>query len=288
MPEPQPDAHALNIARAAQEWAAPATVILFGSRATGRYRADSDIDLLVIADDNILRAELYAQHGAKDYMKAHPPELAVEVIGMTWPQFRRCRQAHQHIAGQAARYGVMMRPELPDYSPLEPDAYPDHWPETERRIRNARKWVGTLAVMIGGELDASHQEALGFAAQQAVENALKGWTSAYNAEGSFNYKREIIAVWSKIRELETCREPTAAAAMQAVAELLDYTAYADPERPGMTLDGLTHYAAKYRYDGATFPMTYEIAREVQDKIDRAVTAVIRHIYALSGVAESGG
>lgn len=284
MPQQQPDDHALNIARAAQEWAAPATVILFGSRATGRYRADSDIDLLVVSDDNPRRAEMYAAYGAKSYMQDHPPELAVEVMGMTWAKFRRCRQANQHIAGQAAKYGVMMREEPPDYATEAPDAYPAHWPETKRRIRNARKWLGTLEVMIGAELYASHQEALGFAAQQAVENALKGWTSAYNAAGSFNYKHDLLLIWREIERLETGREPTAAAAIQAVEELLDYTAYADPDEPGMTLDWLTQYAAKYRYDGSTFPMDYTIAREIQAKIAAAVTAVIRHIYALSGVA----
>ena len=284
MPQQQPDAHALNIARAAQEWAAPATVILFGSRATGRYREDSDIDLLVVTDDNPTRAEIHAAYGAESYMKDHPPELAVEVMGMTWEKFRRCRQANQHIAGQAAKYGVMMREETSDYAPGEPDAYPAHWPETERRIRNARKWLGTLEAMIGVELYASHQEALGFAAQQAVENALKGWTSAYNAEGSFNYKHNIRAVWREIERLETGREGTAAAAIQAVEELLDYTAYADPNQPGMTLDWLTQYAVHYRYNGVTFPTDCEIAREIQAKIAAAVSAVIRHIYAISGVA----
>lgn len=288
MPQQQPDAHALNIARAAQEWAAPATVILFGSRATGRYREDSDIDLLVVTDDNPTRAEIHAAYGAKSYMQDHPPELAVEVMGMTWEKFRRCRQANQHIAGQAAKYGVMMREEPQDYAPGEPDAYPAHWPETERRIRNARKWLGTLEAMIGVELYASHQEALGFAAQQAVENALKGWTSAYNAEGSFNYKHNIRSVWREIEKLETGREGTAAAAIQAVEELLDYTAYADPNQPGMTLDWLTQYAVHYRYNGVTFSMDYEIAREIQAKIAAAVSTVISHIYAISGVAEDAG
>ena len=40
----KPDPLALEIARAAQEWAEPAVVVLFGSRARGDYREDSDID----------------------------------------------------------------------------------------------------------------------------------------------------------------------------------------------------------------------------------------------------
>ena len=40
-----PDRHALNVARAVQEEVAPTMVILFGSRATGRHREHSDVDL---------------------------------------------------------------------------------------------------------------------------------------------------------------------------------------------------------------------------------------------------
>ena len=39
------DQHALNIARVVQKEVAPAMVILFGSRATGRHREHSDVDI---------------------------------------------------------------------------------------------------------------------------------------------------------------------------------------------------------------------------------------------------
>ena len=44
------DAIGLAVARAAQEAAPHATVILFGSRARGDHRPDSDVDLMVIAN----------------------------------------------------------------------------------------------------------------------------------------------------------------------------------------------------------------------------------------------
>ena len=45
------DPQALAIARAAQDAVGPdAAVILFGSRATGRHRPDSDVDLMVLSD----------------------------------------------------------------------------------------------------------------------------------------------------------------------------------------------------------------------------------------------
>ena len=46
------DRRALAVAQAAYDAVAPETVILFGSRARGDYRADSDIDLLLIVVDD--------------------------------------------------------------------------------------------------------------------------------------------------------------------------------------------------------------------------------------------
>ena len=45
------DARALSVARAVYDAVMPETVILFGSRARGSYRPDSDIDLLLIVAD---------------------------------------------------------------------------------------------------------------------------------------------------------------------------------------------------------------------------------------------
>ena len=58
MPHTKGDADpvALEIARAAQKAAEPAVVILFGSRARGDHRPNSDVDLLVVANDEQSRA----------------------------------------------------------------------------------------------------------------------------------------------------------------------------------------------------------------------------------------
>ena len=52
----QADAVGLTVARAAQRVAAPDTVILFGSRARGDHRANSDVDLLIVYNDSCKRA----------------------------------------------------------------------------------------------------------------------------------------------------------------------------------------------------------------------------------------
>ncbi len=47
-----PDQTALEVARAVQSEMAPDTVILFGSRARGDHRPNSDVDLLIVCESN--------------------------------------------------------------------------------------------------------------------------------------------------------------------------------------------------------------------------------------------
>ena len=54
-----PDAIGLAAAQAAQTAVAPDTVILFGSRARGDHRPDSDVDLLVICHGSDIHAAQY-------------------------------------------------------------------------------------------------------------------------------------------------------------------------------------------------------------------------------------
>ena len=123
-----PDRHALNVAQAVQDAAASATVVLFGSRAGNRHTEHSDIDLLIITDNvNPQGAEINARKVASAYMKSNPPRLAVDIISMTRKEFDRCRVANQHIAGQAARYGIVMNGDNLDYSSYQEDVYPAHW-----------------------------------------------------------------------------------------------------------------------------------------------------------------
>ena len=67
-----PDAVGLGAAQAAQKAVAPDTVILFGSRARGDHRPDSDVDLLVIHDrhTNAVIAAGRANRAVKAYFKA--------------------------------------------------------------------------------------------------------------------------------------------------------------------------------------------------------------------------
>ena len=179
-----PDPHALNVARAVQNAVASATVVLFGSRAENRHTEHSDIDLLIIADNgNPQGAEINARKVASAYMKSNPPRLSVDVVSMTRKEFDRCRVANQHIAGQAARYGIVMNGDNLDCSSRQEDIYPAHWVETKQRLENVDEYIYEFNRMV----DENHrgQKLLGFCAQQAVENALKGWLSRLQRRPDF-------------------------------------------------------------------------------------------------------
>jgi HEPN domain-containing protein len=288
-----PDPHAIDIAQAVQKEAGQATVILFGSRATGRYRQNSDLDLLVVTDENPVSAELRACHAARIYMKAHPPRLELNVIGMTRQRFDRCRRANQHIVGQAIRYGVVMNDERPDYSDYSynadyseeerHDSYPDHWPETSRRIERAETWNRSFNELADSE--HSHQELIGFTAQQAVENALKGWLSAYNDVRTFGH--DLRDLWEDVIKLEDWSDSSLNEAHRATTDLFNYIGYTELGNQEDPLDWLTNYAAKYRYEGTAHVMTATELQELKVKVNRVIGAVVSRIYAISEIDRPG-
>ena len=276
-----PDPHALGIAAHVQEAVRPDIAILFGSRAVGDYREDSDVDILVITDrENHLDSRGPAVTAAKSYLRENPPRLEVAIITMTRREFDRCRRARQHIAGQAAIYGVNMSGDRMDYRYSGGEEHDDHWPETRQRIQNAEEWQRQLDQMV----DENHwnRKLMGLSAQQAVENGLKGWLSTHNDAG--RYGHEIEDAWERINVLEKdWSDPTARRAREAVEELLDYTRFPDPtgDNPGNTSNWLVLYAAVYRYGSPNHVMDREEQRELREKVDRAVNGIINLIHERS-------
>ena len=247
----KPDPLALEIARVAQEWAKPAVVMLFGSRARGDYRDDSDIDLLVITDDAEPRKSvLAASAGVRSHRKQTGVVIPDDIIGMTRTRFNRCRLAKQHIAGQADSYGIVMSGERPEYDERD-DAYPDHWPETQRRIRATERWLKNYTERVeSGHWD---QEGMGFEAQQTVENALKGWLSCLNHNAS--YTHNLRDLWNELDKLGELDKEETRRIKEAGQRLFDYIEYSDPSYPEEIKDWLTNYAVIYRYDGTEHQIT---------------------------------
>ena len=278
MDHSRPDQHALNVATAVQEAVSPATVILFGSRAHGRHNPSSDIDLLVIAPGPTTAGpDITARRTAHRYMKANPPQLNTDVITLTRKQFNRFRLANQHVAGQAANHGVVMSGEKLDYTTEPQDEYPAHWPETKQRLENTEESQFHFNTMVEG--NTGNQKLMGFVAQQALENALKGWLSTYNDSRTFGH--ELTPLWEDLRALEDWDTPQLHRLQQQVDALFEYTRYEDPDNPGNYLDWLTNYSVTYRYGRPSHTMNREERKDLQYLLNAALDGITARIHQRS-------
>ena len=251
------DPKARAVAKAVYDALRPRSVILFGSRARGDFRRDSDVDLLIITDADRMDKDEYtlardAAHAKSAEVYGARSRFGVDVLNMSAEKFRHCRRAKNHVAGQAARDGVDMNGE-----PVPPDDQePDNMPDIRQRIANVKRELRTLDILVNADSD---QEPIGFHAQQAVENALKGWISALNDEYGNTHDLSDLAA----------------------------TIHRHPEEEdsdaGERLFWLTQYAVKYRYEGAVVQM--DDRRELLHIVSETTLAIIERIGELTGTKE---
>ncbi len=249
------DPKAVAVARAVYDAARPESVILFGSRARGDYRPDSDIDLLIISDGPSKSGYMKAQDAAREAaQRIYGDYFGADLVWMSHEKYTECRNGINHLAAQAARDGVDMNGEKQEYERDAETAF--DWADVRQRVINANRELMTMDVLIAG---SAPQEATGFHAQQALENILKGWISAFGAEyGNTHELGKLIGI---IRS--------------------DSQEYDTPA--GEELAWLTRYAVEYRYEGAQLIMDDPI--ELYFTIDRVVSAIEERIKALTRVEE---
>ena len=250
------DPKAVAVARAVYDAVRPESVILFGSRARGDHREDSDIDLLIISNDSVsLDTRMKAQQAAMEAaQQIYGDYFGADLVWMPWDKYMQCRNGINHVAAQAARDGVDMNGEKEEY---EQDAErPFDWADVRQRVINANRELIGLEILIGAN---APQELIGFHAQQALENILKGWISAFGAE--YRNTHELGNLLGIIRN----------------------NPEEDSTPAGEELAWLTQYAVEYRYEGARLIMDDPI--EVYHLIDQVVSAVGERIKALTGVDE---
>lgn len=245
------DIRAQAVAQAVYEAVHPELVILFGSRARGDYRPDSDIDLLVLTAEPDRAIGAAASKAAFQAMhELFEPAVDVEVLPMTCRTFHDARTAPNHVAGQACREGVTMKGESPPFPAVE---QPDAWPDIEQRFTAAWRNLRTAEIIVAA---GGPQESMGFHAQQAVENALKGWISALGDR--YRNQHAIEALSTIIR-----RHPTE-----------------DHVQAGESLVWLTDYAVKFRYEGA--PEEMEDPVSVLEEVSELCRSVRNRVVTLTG------
>ena len=249
----RPDPKACAVARAVEEAIHPDRVILFGSRARGDFNADSDIDLLIITDAERRDKWEYVRHSEVAHRKSeevYEHWVGVDLVHMSEAAFHYGRRARNHIAGQAVRDGFDANGDKVNYD----NPKPTNWPDIRQRIENAERCLTDMEVLV--EDSRSSQEIIGFTAQQAIENALKGWISALDAD--YRNTHDLGALMAIVR-----RHPD------------ENDTYA-----GERLTWLSKYAVEYRYEGARVEMDDRFA--LLKGVTESVHAIIDRIRMLTG------
>ena len=274
-----PDETAIELAKAVQSAVAPDMVILFGSRARGDYRPDSDVDLLIISESGAVAATGQARRAAREYFRLNPPRLGVDVVTMDRKTFNSCHRARNHVAAQALRDGVIMGDENLDFPNRHDDQYTDNWPDVRERLQAAYRHIGAFQLLINHP--EGEQEMYGFHARQAVENALKAWLSA--ADLDYRRVHDLAEVAGKVLD-DPAESNTLAAAQLRL--LMDYTSFQNPSHPRERENRLTLYAVAYRYGGASFRMDELARNRFHQEITLAVQTFINRAYELTGAGET--
>ena len=197
------DRRAMAVARAVHRMAQPQQTILFGSRARGDHRPDSDVDDLIIKDpqptDDWL--EELRDH-ARTLQKAQLPEASgIDVICMTPQEFNSRRHLRNNLANSIAKQGAQI-------IPGEPYAMPEEsidWDDVNGKIQDAVDAAGLLKdVAEAGILTNAPDKQIGHMAQNALENAYKALIAAHGYEyptsGRDGHNLRIL-----IRRIRQCR-----------------------------------------------------------------------------------
>ena len=219
-------------------------VILFGSRARGDHRSDSDIDLAIVAAE----AELTAQQRADLRECARAAALSaaglsgqhIDVIVWTEAEYRTKKRSINHVAGRAWREGLVL------YGAHQ--TLPGE--EIVSELDNARE----LMRMAGGQIRALW--AMAYDDETFIENIF-GFHAQHGAELAF--KAWITLLGQRYERTHNVADLLAILADNGVSEAQPFTHLAT----------LTPYAVKYVYEEIENPTMdrHYVASEVNALAD---------------------
>lgn len=90
----------------------PEAIILFGSRARGDARADSDVDLLVIEKEPFSPQRSRRKEMARLQMALRKLPLSKDILLYSRDEFEHWRNSLNHLAGRASREGRLLHGRL--------------------------------------------------------------------------------------------------------------------------------------------------------------------------------
>ena len=165
------------------EYFKPQRVILFGSRARGEATRDSDIDLLVVVDDDTPPEKLTWQAG----YEAHRSRRAADVFPMRAETFERDRGIANTLAAEADADGIVVYGSPKGSRMKAPDARA-RWQAVERWLRVAERDRNTVFACMAS--DPPLYDSAAFHCQQAVEKLLKGFLTFAGRRGGKTHSLE--------------------------------------------------------------------------------------------------
>ena len=174
----QSDAHVAltrRIAQAAGSALDARCVILFGSRARGDHRHDSDIDLAIVTAASELtaqqRSDLRERARAAALSVAVAPVNHVDVIVWTEAEYRAKKRSVNHVAGRAWREGLIL------YGAHETLPGEEIVSELDNARELMRMCQGQIRALFAMSYDDETfiENIFGFHAQRGAELAFKAW-----------------------------------------------------------------------------------------------------------------
>ncbi len=193
------DSRALAVAQAVHEALEPEAVILFGSRARGDYRADSDIDLLLIVGDNPKNPE--RERAAHDVASAtvrriYGHLLHVDVVQYTARKFDDELPSINRLASRVAEYGITLNGNRMTHQRLHYDDEARR-EEVALRLYDAEEHCAmTELAVVNGRGD----RVIGYNVQQTLEHALKALTAALG--GRYSTTHDLSKLVAEVRATE--------------------------------------------------------------------------------------
>ena len=87
---------------------APETIILFGSRARGDARPDSDVDLLVVETEPFSPQRSRRKEAARLYMALRGMAVSKDILLYSREEFDHFKNSLNHVVGRAHREGRLL------------------------------------------------------------------------------------------------------------------------------------------------------------------------------------
>ncbi|WP_374565294.1 nucleotidyltransferase domain-containing protein [Nitrosomonas sp.] len=86
----------------------PEAIILFGSRARGDARADSDIDLLIVETEPFSPQRSRRKEAARLYIALKGLNISKDILLYSRDEFEQWKNSTNHVIGRAIREGKVL------------------------------------------------------------------------------------------------------------------------------------------------------------------------------------